>query len=258
MIERKFVSQNKKEYQVQEFIFGFLQNSGCSHIKLIKTPLGDKVMVYTSRPGVVVGRKGQNIKAMTEQLKIQFELENPQIEIVEIKDPYLNAQIVADMVASFLMRFGPQRFKGIAHKTMSSVMGSGARGVELVISGKIPGARSKTWRFSVGYLKKCGDVALEGIQSAYANALLKAGTIGIQVKIMPPDLVLPDTIEFKEDVQLNEVSETVEDNKEKKPKKKSSSKEGKEKKEEVASEETDSSEETTDEKKEASSEASAE
>ncbi len=211
MIERKFVSQNKKEFHIQEFIFGFLKNSGCSHIKLIKTPLGDKVMIYTSRPGVVVGRKGQNIKAMTEQLKQKFELENPQIEIVEIKDPYLNAQIVADMVASFLMRFGPQRFKGIAHKTMSSVMASGARGVELVISGKIPGARAKTWRFSVGYLKKCGDVALEGIQSAYADALLKAGTIGIQVKIMPPDLVLPDTIEINPDFNFAAVEETVKD-----------------------------------------------
>jgi small subunit ribosomal protein S3 len=211
MIERKFVSQNKKEFHIQEFIFGFLKNSGCSHIKLIKTPLGDKVMIYTSRPGVVVGRKGQNIKAMTEQLKQKFELENPQIEIVEIKDPYLNAQIVADMVASFLMRFGPQRFKGIAHKTMASVISSGARGVELVIAGKIPGARAKTWRFSVGYLKKCGDVALEGILSAYADALLKAGTIGIQVKIMPPDLVLPDNIEINPDFDFTAIEETVKD-----------------------------------------------
>ena len=176
-------------------------NSGCSHIKLARTPLGDKVAIYTSRPGIVVGRKGQNIKALTEALRTKFKLENPQVEIVEVKEPFLNSQIVADTIASFLVRFGPQRFKGIAHKTIANVIGSGARGVELLISGKIPGSRAKNWRFSQGYLKKCGDVAIEGIDSAQSYAHLKAGTIGIQVKIMPPDLILPDSIEIFDEPQ---------------------------------------------------------
>lgn len=201
MIERKFVSQNIKEFQIQEYLFSRMVNSGCSHIKLARTPLGDKVAIYTSRPGIVVGRKGQNIKALTEALRTKFKLENPQVEIVEVKEPFLNSQIVADTIASFLVRFGPQRFKGIAHKTIANVIGSGARGVELLISGKIPGSRAKNWRFSQGYLKKCGDVAIEGIDSAQSYAHLKAGTIGIQVKIMPPDLILPDSIEIFDEPQ---------------------------------------------------------
>ena len=201
MIERKFVSQNIKEFQIQEYLFSRMVNSGCSHIKLARTPLGDKVAIYTSRPGIVVGRKGQNIKALTEALRTKFKLENPQVEIVEVKEPFLDSQIVADTIASFLVRFGPQRFKGIAHKTIANVIGSGARGVELLISGKIPGSRAKNWRFSQGYLKKCGDVAIEGIDSAQSYAHLKAGTIGIQVKIMPPDLILPDSIEIFDEPQ---------------------------------------------------------
>ncbi len=79
---------------------------------------------------------------------------------------------------------------------MENVLNSGALGIELVISGKIPGARAKSWRFYQGYIKKCGDIALTGVRHAQTTALLKSGIIGIKVSIMPPDVVLPDHVEI--------------------------------------------------------------
>ena len=181
-----------------------MKNVGHSHTKLQRTPLGEKIIIFASRPGLIVGRKGENIKKLTNQLKKKFNLENPQLEIAEVTSIGLEPQIIAERIASTLERFGSDRFKGIGHKTMEEIMNSGARGVEITISGKIPGARAKSWRFYRGYLKKSGSIATEGVKTAYAYAQLKTGTIGVKVSIMPPDIKLPDDVQFKSDIVPSE------------------------------------------------------
>jgi small subunit ribosomal protein S3 len=123
----------------------------------------------------------------------------------------LDANIVAEYIATSLERFGSSKFKGVGHKTMENVMNAGALGVEIIISGKIPGSRAKSWRFYQGYLKKCGDTALTGIKTSYKTANLKTGTIGIQVRIMPPDIELVDKMEFITEGSLEEVKEVAND-----------------------------------------------
>ena len=194
MIERDFINQKTKEYYIKKYVKDRLSNVGISNVKLKKIPLGEKIIVYTNKPSLVVGSKGANIKDLTRALKTEFKLENPQIEIGEVKDMFLDAQLVAEKVASSLERFGSARFKGVGHKIMTNVMNSGAYGVEIIISGKIPSARAKSWRFYMGYLKKCGDISVAGVRRAQASALLKSGIIGIKVAIMPPDVILPDRI----------------------------------------------------------------
>lgn len=199
MIERDFVKQRKKEFQVGEFISANLKNVGHSYTELQRTPLGEKVIIHTSRPGLIVGRKGQNISKLTEMLKKEFKFENPQVEISEVEHPDLVAVIVGERIASALERFGSNRFKGIMHKTMSNVLAAGAKGVEIRLSGKLPGARAKSWRVYGGYLKKCGDAAIMYVSKACVTAKLKSGVIGIQVSIMPPGVTMPDSIKFIEE-----------------------------------------------------------
>jgi small subunit ribosomal protein S3 len=130
-------------------------------------------------------------------------------------------------------QFGSSRFKAIGHKAMQDVMNSGALGVEILVSGKVPSQRAKRWRFYQGYLKKCGDVATTQILEAYSEAQLKSGTVGIQVRIMPPDVDLPDkvTIRTAEEMQaqpatpapvVDEKKEEEPDRKKRAPRKKSS------------------------------------
>ena len=198
MIERKFVKEKLKEYQIREYVSDTLRNVGHSDTKLQRTPLGEKIVVSASRPGLVVGRKGENIKKLTNTLKNKFGLENPQIEIEEVDNPNLNAQIVAERIASTIERFGIQKFKGIGHKTLQDVMNAGALGVEIIMSGKIPSQRARSWRFYKGYLKKSGDVS-NYMLSAITYANLKTGAIGIKVTIMPPNLKLPDDVTVKQE-----------------------------------------------------------
>ncbi len=205
MIERKFVNQNIKEFEIKEYIRNNLSRVGLSDVKLQRTPLGEKIVISTSRPGLVVGRSGTNITKLTQDLKHVFKLENPQIEIEEVVSIGLDPNIIAEMIANSLEKFGIARFKGIGHKAMADVMNAGAFGVEILIGGKVPSTRAKTWRFYQGYLKKCGDIAVSQIKVAYASAQLKSGTIGIKVSIMTPDTELPDRmylIKADEDVPV--------------------------------------------------------
>jgi len=207
-IERKFVSQNLKEFRIKEHIAASLSRVGLSDIKLQRTPLGDKILVKASRPGLVVGRGGSNIQRLTEELKERFQLENPQIEIEEVGVWGLDANIVAETMVNSLERYGSNRFKGVGHRAMEDVMNAGALGVEILISGKVPSSRAKTWRFYQGYLKKCGDVAVTGVNIAYRTAVLKTGAIGVKVSILPPTTKLPDRVILHE-ATIEEVPEAA-------------------------------------------------
>jgi small subunit ribosomal protein S3 len=238
MIERKFVSQRMKDFMIQEYVLANLPKSGISHTRMQLTPLGEKIVVFSSRPGLVVGKSGKNIQKLTHDLKEKFGLENPQIEISEIEDPRIEPQIVGDRMASSLEQFGSKNFKGTIHKAVEDVLHAGALGVEIVLSGKVPSARAKSWRVLAGYMKKCGDVAITQVRKAHSTALLKTGIIGIKVSIMPPGIVLPDRIKVMNAGELREINkpeikEVKEEKREDKPKKRRSPPKKKEHKPEV-------------------------
>ena len=109
----------------------------------------------------------------------------------------MDPKIVAERIAQTLERFGSGRFKSIGHKVLEDIMKAGALGAEIQVSGKIPSARAKRWRFYQGYMKKSGQLAKDTVLKAYSVANLKSGTVGIQVRIMPADAVLPDKVEMR-------------------------------------------------------------
>jgi small subunit ribosomal protein S3 len=105
--------------------------------------LGEKIVIVASRPGLIVGKGGGNISRLTKDLKEKFGLENPQIEIEEVKNSRSDAAITAEMIANSLERFGSARFKGVGHKSNERCNLPGGLGVEILISGKIPRSRAK-------------------------------------------------------------------------------------------------------------------
>src|SRR3989338_8383656 len=212
MIERKIVAQKLKEKEIETFVFSFLGRESCSRIKMQRTPLGEKITIYTSRPGLIVGRKGGNIKKITETLKTKFGMENPQLEVAEVENPNLDAASVSRSLISALQRFGAKRFKALAYRALENTMNAGAKGIEVVIGGRgVPGERAKTWRFTAGYLKKSGDISENFMDRSYEACNLRSGTIGVKVSILRQDVELPDDIKYVEDkkpevkVESNEI-----------------------------------------------------
>ncbi|MBI2106913.1 30S ribosomal protein S3 [Candidatus Woesearchaeota archaeon] len=197
MIEKKILSKKIKEYLLQEHIAKELPSGSYSKLELKKTPLGEKIIIYTSRPGLVVGAKGANINRLNRALKNEFKMENPEVEIAEIESPNLDPASVAERIVSSFERFGPKRFKSVGYKTLQDIIDSGALGAEVVISGRgVPSSRAKTWRFLAGHLKKSGDVSENLVKRGIAVAHLKSGSVGVKVSILTPDIKLPDDIKF--------------------------------------------------------------
>src|SRR3990167_6749462 len=179
MIERQILKKKIKEYLLQEHIAGELPKGSYSKLELKKTPLGEKIIIYTSRPGLVVGAKGVNINRLNKALKSNFDMENPEVEIAEIENPNLYPASVAERIVSSFERFGPKRFKSVGYRTLQDIIDAGAIGAEIVISGRgVPGSRSKRWRFMAGHLKKSGNVAQSFTDKALTVAHLQSGAIG--------------------------------------------------------------------------------
>lgn len=195
MIERKFVGEKMREYLVNEYLYKELGPGKYSSFEIKRTPLGERIIIYTARPGQIVGKGGENIRDLTKVFKTKFKMENPQIEVAEISNPSLDAQTMAEQIVTTLEKFGPKRFKSVGYKTLQRIIDAGAMGAEIAIGGRgLPGARAKTWKFYAGYLKKSGDVSMSKIAYGIATANLKSGSIGIKVRILPPNTILPDKL----------------------------------------------------------------
>ncbi len=208
MIEKGVIKKKLKEFEIVEYIENVLDKPGYSHTEIQRTPLGEKIIVHTSKPGLIVGRKGESIRQLTEVLKKKFGLENPQIEVSEVTNPNLNPHSVAKYITHTFQKFGPARFKFLGYKLLGDIMNAGAKGAEIVIAGRgVPSTRSKTWRFPAGHLKKSGDISENYIKRGYAIAHLKSGSIGVKVNILTPDVVLPDDIEvFSNEPKVEEIT----------------------------------------------------
>ena len=199
MEEKNTVKFKKEEFNIRENIKQYLGKGKVSRVIIEYTPVGEKIIVSTHKPGLIIGRKGEKINALTEMLKSKFKLENPHIEIEQIEQPEFDAQIMADEIALSLERFGPLKFKVVAYRTLQKIIGAGALGAEIRLGGKLPGSRAKSWRFSQGYLKKTGDSA-KVVDRAQARAETKPGTVGVKVSILSPYAILKDRIKINENL----------------------------------------------------------
>ena len=200
MEEKKFVNFKKEELGVKEYIKNSLGKGRISNVAIEFTPVGEKIVIATSKPGLVIGRKGEKIDELTRVLKKKFHLDNPHIEIKEITNPILDAQLVADEIALLLERQGALKFKIIAYKMLTQIMTAGAMGAEIVLSGKLPAERAKSWRFAQGYLKKTGDPA-KVVDRAMSQAITLPGVVGIKVSILPPNAHIHDKIDVTESLR---------------------------------------------------------
>jgi len=194
MIEKDFVTEGLKRTKIDEYLENELERAGYGGMDVQVTPLGTMVVVYAERPGMVIGRGGKTVRAITQTLKTDFDLDNPQVEVKEVDVPELNPKIMAYKIASMLQR--GMHFRRVAYSTIRRIMGAGAQGVEVTISGKIRGSRSAVAKFVEGYIKKCGEPSTRFVKEGFATVQLKPGVLGIFVRIMPPEAVLPDKVDI--------------------------------------------------------------
>jgi small subunit ribosomal protein S3 len=203
-IERKFVNDGYVKASMDEYFAEQLNRAGYGGMELNRTPMGTQIIIYSEKPGMVIGKAGKVIRKLTRDVATKYNLENPQIDAQEVKRPELNAQMMASRLAASIER--GWYFRKAGHNTIRAVMSAGALGCEVVISGKLTGARSRVEKFVNGHVKHSGHPVQEVVDEGFAVAVKKLGTLGCKVRIIQPDVVLPDSFRVKE---LSEVIEPV-------------------------------------------------
>lgn len=190
--ERKFVTENIKRVQLKEYMMKQLNRAGFGGLDIQRTPMGTRVTLITERPGLVIGRRGAAIQALTKAIEEDFKFNNPQIEVQQVDNPSLNAQIMAEKLASALER--GWHFRRAGHSIVRRIMDSGAKGCQVILAGKLTGQRHRTEKFREGHIKYCGDPKIKWMREGFAAAKLKPGIIGVKVWIMDPNARLPDEV----------------------------------------------------------------
>lgn len=204
-IERKFVNDGYVKASMDEYFAEQLNRAGYGGMELNRTPMGTQIIIYSEKPGMVIGKAGKVIRKLTRDVATKYNLENPQIDAQEVKKPELNAQMMASRLAASIER--GWYFRKAGHNTLRAVMNAGALGCEVVISGKLTGARSRVEKFVDGYIKHSGNPVEHVVDEGFAVAIKKLGTLGCKVRIIQPGVVLPDSYKVRE---ISELVEPVE------------------------------------------------
>lgn len=193
-VEKLFVKEGIKESEIEEYLAKRFEKAGYSHTEIQRTPLGTRIIVYAHKPGLVIGRSGKRINEITEEIQKKFGFENPLIDVKEVEQPFLDAHIVAQRVARALER--GINFKKVANYYLDRVIEAGATGIQIKVAGKLAGSeRSRSQKFKKGFVAFSGEYADVLVDKGEAQANIKPGMIGVQVKIMRE---MPKEVEEKE------------------------------------------------------------
>jgi len=193
--DKRIIVENMRRVLLREYLMRETRRAGFGGLDIQRTPMGTRVTLLAERPGLVIGRKGGAIKNLTDAVERQFKFDNPQIEVQEVENPSLNAQIMAEKLANALER--GWHFRRAGHSTVRRIMEAGAKGCLVIIAGKLTGQRHRTEKFKAGHIKYCGEPRNLWMRKGFAVAKLKPGVIGVTVEIMDPNAKLPDEIEIR-------------------------------------------------------------
>jgi len=193
--ERKVIQEQMRRVLLKDYLVQESARAGFGGLDITRTPMGTRVTLICERPGILIGHRGELIKRLTEDIHARFQLDNPQIEVQEERAPSLNAQLMSEKLASTLER--GWHFRRAGHSTVRRIMEAGARGCQVILSGKLTGERHRTERFKAGTIKYCGEAVHLWIDKGFYQARLKPGAIGVNVWIMRPTAKLPDEIVVK-------------------------------------------------------------
>ncbi len=202
-----FVKENARRAEIDEYLAQELKRAGYSKVEMAKTPLGTRVVIYAAKPGLVIGRRGQSIRDLTKILEEKFSVENPQISVATVEIPELDPKVVASQIAMALQR--GIHFRRAAYWALQRTIEAGALGVEICIRGKLTTDRARYEKYRAGYLPAVGEAISRILRTAVVDTQLKQGLFGISVKLMPPNVTLPDRPTIKEIEQTPTVPKPV-------------------------------------------------
>ncbi|MCM8800147.1 MAG: 30S ribosomal protein S3 [Candidatus Omnitrophica bacterium] len=187
----KFIEE---DYRIRKFIKDNYKQAGISRIIIERVSDAIRIKIFTSRPGVIIGRHGADIERLRQELNTMTSKEIA-IDINEIEKPELEAQLVAENIALQIQK--RVAYRRAVKRAIEQIISTGAEGVKITVSGRLAGAeisRSETY--------KEGKVPLQTLRAdidyGFAESLTTYGLIGVKVWIYKGD-VFDTKDEFKQE-----------------------------------------------------------
>jgi len=189
--ERTYKDVVLEDYGLRTMLMGRLRSAGIASVEIERSINSLKIIIHVSRPGIVIGRGGTGLEELKKAIMALFAktrgtkaMPKMDIRVEPVKEPNLNAQLVAVNIADQLVRRLP--FKRILNSTAERVMSSGALGVKIMLTGRIGGAEiGRREKIRLGTVPV--STIRENISYAQVPALTKKGYIGIKVWINRPE-----------------------------------------------------------------------
>ncbi|MDO8554218.1 MAG: 30S ribosomal protein S3 [Candidatus Micrarchaeota archaeon] len=186
----KLIEEPIVKYQIMKYLEQKLDRAGLASVDIQRTPLVTRITLEVINPARIIGKRGKLINDLTDDIKKDFKIENPQISVIEVKQQFLEPRILAKRAAKHI-EMG-KKVRSILHYFLREIISAGALGAEIVASGVMSkGGRAKTLRVLGGFIPKAGEPA-RLVKEAHFHAITKFGVIGVLVRIVPPGTVFPD------------------------------------------------------------------
>jgi len=196
---KNVIKDNYNMMLLNDYLRERIKEAGFSKVEISKTPTGTKIILYVTRPGIVIGRKGAGIKELTEKIEKDFGYKSPQISVEEITKPELSPSVMCNRMAAHIER--GTAFRRATMWTMNQIMESGAMGVQITISGKLRGDRSAFEKHTQGILPRAGNYAKNIVSEDIVHTKTPMGLIGIKIRIAKKEKIIPE-FEHKEKISL--------------------------------------------------------
>ncbi|MEE9465280.1 MAG: 30S ribosomal protein S3, partial [Candidatus Neomarinimicrobiota bacterium] len=165
---RSFAEKLKEDITLRRYIDHRLTNAGVSHVEISRTAKKVTVTIHTSRPGIVIGRGGEEVERLRSEIR-QLLGQEVQLNVSEVKRPELDARLVGESIAQQLLK--KISFRRAAKKSIQATMRMGAEGIRICLSGRLGGSemsRTETFRE--------GRVPLHTLRADIDYAMVEAKT----------------------------------------------------------------------------------
>ncbi len=180
-----------EDYKIRKFVKNKLKHAGISKIEIERSSKHIRLRVFTSRPGIVIGKKGAEISQLKKEIEKKV-FHEVMIDIQEVRKPEIDAQLVAENVALQIER--RVAFRRAMKRGVSSAMRFGAKGVKIICSGRLGGAEmARTEWYKEGRIPL--HTLRADIDYGFIEARTTYGLIGVKVFVFKGEILKKDEVE---------------------------------------------------------------
>merc|ERR1712211_79234 len=184
--KRKFVADGVFKAELNEFLTRELAEDGYSGVEVRVTPTRTEIIIMATRTQNVLGEKGRRIRELTSVVQKRFNFPEGTVELYAEKVQTRGLCAIAQAESLRYKLIGGLAVRRACYGVLRFIMESGAKGCEVVVSGKLRGQRAKSMKFVDGLMIHSGDPCNDYVDTACRHVLLRQGVLGIKVKIMLP------------------------------------------------------------------------